>query len=121
MCNPHNLVDGLLRGELADCARCGATSISPRIADKRGLGTQGGVLVCNAQLNVVTRQVAVCESQKLRELDAGIESPAQFQDTKPSLVKSNVLKTKQIESHRSSSFYWFTALTSSTIARRPNA
>lgn len=41
--------------------------------------------------------------------------PSRFQDTKPSFVKSNDLKTKQIQLPRTPSFDWFVVLISSTI------
>lgn len=62
-------------------------------------------------------QVLVVDSRARRgrfgEIDLALA--ARFQNTKPSSVKSNYLKTKEIELHRSALFQWFPARISTTI------
>jgi hypothetical protein len=53
----------LLRGDLADCQRCVAASISPG-SPAKGPWTESGVLVCDSQLNLVTLGVESEGGQK---------------------------------------------------------
>ena len=86
-----------------------------RTAGKGELGTENSVLVCDSQLDVLN-----VRSQKSKGVRGAVEmqdcGPSQFQNTKTSGVRSNALKTNQIELHRSLLFRWFALPIPGTIA-----